>query len=83
MSGLAEHSCKFHEGNDLIRKTILLAAAVALAVGAGSAAAKTVTVTITKNGYVPNSVAIGQGDTVQFTNSDTVAHQSRSGRPRV
>jgi plastocyanin len=59
----------------LIRKTILLATAVALAVGAGSAAAKTVTVTITNNGYVPNSVAIGQGDTVQFTNSDTVAHQ--------
>lgn len=58
-----------------MRKMILLAAVTALAVAVGSAAAKTVTVTITKNGYVPNSVAIGQGDTVQFMNSDTVAHQ--------
>lgn len=58
-----------------MRKMILLAAAAALVVAVGSAAAKTVTVTITKNGYVPNSMTIGQGDTVQFTNSDTVAHQ--------
>ncbi len=58
-----------------MRKIILLAVATALAVAVGSAAAKTVTVTITKNGYVPNSVTIGQGDTVQFTNSDTVVHQ--------
>lgn len=58
-----------------MRKMILLAAVTALAVAVSSAAAKTVTVTITKNGYVPNSVAIGQGDTVQFMNSDTVAHQ--------
>lgn len=58
-----------------MRKMILLAAVTALAVAVSSAAAKTVTVTITKNGYVPNSVAISQGDTVQFMNSDTVAHQ--------
>lgn len=58
-----------------MRKMILLAAVTALAVAVGSAGAKTVTVTITKNGYVPESVAIGQGDTVQFMNSDTVAHQ--------
>jgi plastocyanin len=63
-----------------MRKMIMLAAATALAVvvgsvAANSAAAKTVTVTITKNGYVPNSLTIAQGDTVQFTNSDTVAHQ--------
>lgn len=58
-----------------MRKMILLAAVTALAVAVSSAAAKTFTVTITKNGYVPNSVAIGQGDTVQFMNSDTVAHQ--------
>jgi plastocyanin len=43
--------------------------------GSGAVEAKTVTVTITKNGYVPNSLSIVQGDTVQFTNSDTVAHQ--------
>ena len=42
---------------------------------AGVASAKTVTVSITKNGYVPNTVTIAVGDTVQFTNSDTVAHQ--------
>ena len=53
----------------------VLAATAALAVAVGSAAATTVTVTITKNGYVPNSMTIGQGDTVQFTNSDTVARQ--------
>jgi plastocyanin len=37
--------------------------------------AKTTTVTITKNGYVPNALTIAQGDSVQFTNSDTAAHQ--------
>jgi plastocyanin len=59
----------------LIRKTILLAAVLALAVAVGSAGARTVTVTITKQGAVPGSLSIAQGDTVQFTNSDTVAHQ--------
>jgi plastocyanin len=53
----------------------LLAGIAVLALTVGSAAAKTVTVTITKNGYVPNSATIAQGDTVQFTNSDTVVHQ--------
>lgn len=37
--------------------------------------AKTVSVTITKDGYVPNSATVAVGDSVQFTNSDTVAHQ--------
>jgi plastocyanin len=41
--------------------------------GAGSAA--TVTVTVTKSGYVPKAVTIAPGDSVQFTNSDTVPHQ--------
>ncbi len=41
----------------------------------GAATAKTVSVTITANGYVPSSLTIAQGDTVQFTNSDTVVHQ--------
>jgi plastocyanin len=58
-----------------MRRTILLAGIAVLALTVGSAAAKTVTVTITKNGYVPNSATIAQGDTVQFTNSDTVVHQ--------
>jgi hypothetical protein len=34
-----------------------------------------VTVTITVNGYVPNATTIAVGDTVEFTNSDKVAHQ--------
>jgi plastocyanin len=58
-----------------MRRYILLAGVAVLALTVGSAAAKTVTVTITKNGYVPSSTTIAQGDTVQFTNSDTVVHQ--------
>ena len=58
-----------------MRRLILLAAVALVAISAGSALAKTVTVTITKNGYVPASTTIAQGDTVQFTNSDTVVHQ--------
>ncbi len=56
-----------------MRKLMLIAIA-SLAI-AGAAIAKTVAVTITKNGYVPNAVTVAVGDTVQFTNSDTVAHQ--------
>jgi plastocyanin len=58
-----------------MRRLILLAAIALVAISAGSAVAKTVTVTITKNGPVPGAISIAQGDTVQFTNSDTVAHQ--------
>jgi plastocyanin len=58
-----------------MRKIFLLAIATAFVVAVGAAAAKTVTVTITKNGFVANSTALVPGDTVQFTNSDTVAHQ--------
>jgi plastocyanin len=58
-----------------MRRLILLAAVALVAISAGSAVAKTVTVTITKNGPVPGAISIAQGDTVQFTNSDTVAHQ--------
>jgi plastocyanin len=57
-----------------MRKLALLLGASALVV-AGAAVAKTVTVTITKAGYVPKAVTVDQGDTVQFTNSDTIAHQ--------
>ena len=60
-----------------MRKLMLIAIAIAivsLAI-AGAVAAKTVTVTITKNGYVPKAVTIAVGDAVQFTNSDTVAHE--------
>ncbi|MDQ3381968.1 MAG: cupredoxin domain-containing protein [Actinomycetota bacterium] len=58
-----------------MRKLMLIAIAIASLVIAGAAIAKTVAVTITKNGYVPNAVTVAAGDTVQFTNSDTVAHQ--------
>jgi len=58
-----------------MRKLVLLAVAlVALAVVV-AAGAKTVTVSITKNGYVPSDVTLAAGDTIQFTNTDTVAHQ--------
>jgi len=51
-----------------------LAAAGAVADGARSAAAATQTVKITHTGYVPAAVSIAIGDSVDFTNSDTVAH---------
>lgn len=57
------------------RKILLTTAALLSLAIAGVAAAKTVTVSITKNGYVPAAHTIAVGDTVQFTNSDTVAHQ--------
>lgn len=57
-----------------MRKMLLLLVASALLV-AGAATAKTVTVTITKAGYNPSALTVAQGDVVQFTNSDTVAHQ--------
>ena len=58
-----------------MRKLFLLIATFALLTVVGTAVAKTVTVTITKAGYVPNAVNVTQGDSVQFTNSDSVAHQ--------
>jgi len=58
-----------------MRKLMLVAIALLSLALAGAAGAKTVAVTITKNGYVPKAVTIAAGDTVQFTNSDTVAHQ--------
>ena len=58
-----------------MRKLMLIAIAIASLAIAGAAIAKTVAVTITKNGYVPNAVTVAAGDTVQFTNSDTVAHE--------
>jgi plastocyanin len=39
------------------------------------AGAATTTISITKNGYVPSSSPVSTGDTVQFANADTVAHQ--------
>jgi plastocyanin len=59
-----------------MRKLLLLLAAFAmLAVTGAVSAATTTTVTITKAGYVPSTPKINQGDSVQFTNSDAIAHQ--------
>jgi plastocyanin len=58
-----------------MRKFLLTLVAMAAVIVTGAASAKTVTVTITKAGYVPSSVTVAQGDTVQFTNSDTIAHE--------
>ncbi|HET7129012.1 MAG TPA: hypothetical protein VFJ93_08055 [Gaiellaceae bacterium] len=54
---------------------VVLVALLALIASGATAVAKTVTVTITKNGYVPKDQSILPGDTVTFTNGDTVAHQ--------
>jgi plastocyanin len=56
-------------------KTLIVAASVLSLCVAGAAGAKVVTVTVTKNGYVPKDLSIAVGDSVQFTNGDTVAHQ--------
>jgi plastocyanin len=59
-----------------MRKLLLLLAAFAmLAVTGAVSAATTTTVTITKAGYVPSAPKINQGDSVQFTNNDAIAHQ--------
>ena len=59
----------------MLRKVLITAVAVMSLAFVGAAGAKTVTVSITKAGYVPNAATIAVGDSVQFTNSDTVAHQ--------
>jgi plastocyanin len=51
-----------------------LAAAGAAADRARPAAAASQTVTITHTGYTPSAVSISVGDTVVFSNKDTVAH---------
>jgi plastocyanin len=58
-----------------MRTATLMLCSMLLLVLAGAATGKASTVTITKNGYVPSSLTIATGDTVQFTNSDSVAHQ--------
>jgi plastocyanin len=54
-----------------------LAAAAVVAEMARPAAAASKTVRITHTGYKPTSVSVTVGDTVVFTNSDTVAHTVR------
>src|SRR5438874_6386002 len=59
-----------------MRKLILLAGAVGLLITASAAPAKTVTVDISKVGFVPAAVTVQTGDTITFTNKDTVNHQA-------
>ena len=58
-----------------MRTLALLLASLSMLALAGAAGSKTVAVSITKAGYVPSALTIAQGDTVQFTNADSVAHQ--------
>ena len=57
-----------------MRKVLLLAFAMGLLLAA-PAPAKTVTVDISRLGFVPSAVTVQQGDTVTWTNKDTVNHQ--------
>jgi plastocyanin len=57
-----------------MKKALLIAGAVALLVAA-PAPAKTVTVDISKLGFVPTAVTVQVGDSVTWTNKDTVNHQ--------
>lgn len=61
-----------------MRKLLPIAFMLAALAGAGSAAAlheKTVPVSITHVAFVPNTVQVQTGDTVTWTNNDTVNHQ--------
>jgi plastocyanin len=62
-------------GHNDMRRLALLLASLSILDAAGGAGSKTVAVSITKSGYVPSALTIAQGDTVQFSNADTVAHQ--------
>jgi plastocyanin len=53
---------------------LLLGAVIGLA-GASTAGAATTTVSITKTGFKPQIVGVNVGDTVTWTNQDTVNHQ--------
>ena len=66
-------------GVNEMRKTMLvLGALFALLVAASAAPAATSAVSITKAGFVPSQLSLKQGDSVTFTNQDTVDHQVSS-----
>jgi plastocyanin len=61
-----------------MKRTLLIAAAVCALAGAGFAAAALTalkTVNIKSTGFVPKTVTVAGGDTVQWKNIDTVSHQ--------
>src|SRR5919197_976005 len=59
-----------------MRKLLLLAGVVGLLLAAPAATAKNVAVDISQVGFVPSTVTLQTGDTITFTNKDTVNHQS-------
>jgi plastocyanin len=58
-----------------MRRLILVAVAAAALTGAAPSGAATAAVTITRAGYVPEEVSVRVGDTVAWTNADTIVHQ--------
>jgi plastocyanin len=59
----------------LLRRILTAAVPVIAAAAVAGAVAATAGVSITPNGYVPSSAPISAGDSVQVTNTDSVAHQ--------
>jgi plastocyanin len=58
-----------------MRRVILLAATTLALVLAAPASSATVTVSIKRAGFTPKTVNINQGDSVTWTNNDTINHQ--------
>jgi plastocyanin len=58
-----------------MRRLLTAALAVLVLAGLSTASAATVNVAITRAGLVPKDITIKQGDTVTWTNSDSVSHQ--------
>lgn len=59
---------------------LICAVVVAALAGAASSSGATLTISITATGYVPTGGSIKVGDTVTWTNNDTVAHQVQFAR---
>src|SRR3954453_16646458 len=68
-----------HMGGDFMRRLLLIPlAAAVLALGANASTAATHAtkyVSITRTAFVPAAVSVSAGDSVTWTNSDTVNHQ--------
>jgi plastocyanin len=58
-----------------MRKLIVLVTAIVALAAAPQALAATVGVSITRAGFVPQTVNVRVGDTVTWTNNDTITHQ--------
>ena len=62
-------------GLKIMKRLLGVGLAVVATAVASSAPAATSTMAITRNGYVPKTLTIATGDSVNFVNQDTVAHQ--------